>query len=76
MSKLNEEMELSLGGKTIFDEIFETNLKDRKIFLNQEIDETMVELVINNIIKWNKEDKGLAEKDRKPIRLYINSVGG
>jgi ATP-dependent Clp protease protease subunit len=31
---------------------------------------------MTNIIKWNKEDKGLPEKDRKPIRLYINSVGG
>jgi hypothetical protein len=37
MSKINEEMALSLGGKSIFDEVFETNLKDRKIFLNQEI---------------------------------------
>jgi ATP-dependent Clp protease protease subunit len=76
MGKRNEEMAVSLGGKTIYDDIFETNLKDRKIFLNQQIDETLVELVMTNIIKWNKEDKGLSEKDRKPIRLYINSVGG
>lgn len=74
--KNNEEMALALGGKTFIDEVYEENLKQRKIILNQQIDENVVETVTMQILKWNTEDIGSSVKERIPIKLYINSVGG
>lgn len=74
--KDNEEMALALGGKTFIDEVYEENLKQRKIILNQQIDENVVETVTMQILKWNTEDIGSLVKERIPIKLYINSVGG
>jgi ATP-dependent Clp protease protease subunit len=61
-------------------------LKERKIVLNDEVDEFLVEEVIMPIIKWNEQD-AKAEEDyktqsgillpiRKPITIYLNSRGG
>ena len=49
--------------------------KDRKIILNNDITEELVD-VANHIVEWNREDKGIAIADRKPICIYINSYGG
>lgn len=49
--------------------------KDRKIILNNDITEELVD-VANHIVEWNREDKGIAIANRKPIYIYINSYGG
>ena len=28
------------------------------------------------ILRWNKDDKGLSQENRKPIYIYVNSSGG
>lgn len=71
-----EDMQLSLGGKTFIDQVFEENLKERKIYFNQGVDESVVELIIAQILKWNTEDKNIPVEDRKEIILYISSLGG
>ena len=49
--------------------------KDRTIWIEGEIDETLFE---NSklILKYNKEDKGIPVEDRIPIKLFIHSPGG
>lgn len=74
--KNNEDVALALGGKTFIDEVYEENLKQRKIILNQQIDENVVETVTMQILKWNTEDVGIIKEGRQPIKIYINSVGG
>ena len=49
--------------------------KDRKIILNNDITEELVD-VANHIVEWNREDKGIEPSARKPIRLLIFSPGG
>lgn len=59
-----------------FDKVFEDNLKERRIILNSEIDESLVELAMIWILKWNKEDKDLSIEDRKAIEILCNTPGG
>ena len=52
------------------------HLKERKIIINESIDDDVIEKVCLMIMKWNKEDKELPASCRKPIYLYLNSDGG
>lgn len=58
------------------DKVFEDNLKERKILLNEDITDFVIERIVLQILKFNKEDKGLPVEKRKPIYLYLNSCGG
>lgn len=51
-------------------------LKDRIYFLNDEITDDTLDDLSYWILYWNREDKGIPEIERKPIRIFINSVGG
>lgn len=55
--------------------LFYNDLEQRIIWLDQEVDETCLD-IIRNILRWNQEDKDKAPKDRKPIRLFFFSPGG
>lgn len=48
----------------------------RHLFLNQEIDESVVNNIIYHIIRFNRLDKDVPADERTPIWLYINSPGG
>ena len=50
-------------------------LKKREILWNDEISDETVDIALY-IRKWNEEDKGTDPKDRKPIKIFINSDGG
>ena len=50
-------------------------LKNREILINQNIDDGTVEWT-QEIIQWNREDKDIPVKDRKPIKIFVNSNGG
>lgn len=52
------------------------DLEERRLFINSEIDEEIIDTIVYHILRYNREDKGIDEKLRKPIKLYINSVGG
>lgn len=52
-------------------------LSNREIFINDTIDECIVEFT-KQIIDWNADDNklNLTTEDRMPIRIYINTLGG
>lgn len=54
---------------------FEDN-EGRRIYLNSEIDETLIDGAVYHILRYNRLDKGIPVEERKPIILYINSPGG
>ena len=60
----------------IYDEIVKNHLNDRRVIINQEITDDLLENVCLMILKWNSEDKNLHTKSRKKIYIYINSDGG
>lgn len=63
-------------GMTLDDYFYLDDLKNRKIFINDEINPYSVSDAVSNIIRFNKEDKGLPIEERKPILLTITSNGG
>ena len=63
-------------GMTLDDYFYIDDLKNRKIFINDEINPYSVSDSVSNIIMFNKEDKGLPVEKRKPILLTITSNGG
>lgn len=50
--------------------------EQRKIFINTEIDEWIIDTVVYAILRYNQIDKGKPVGERKPIYIYINSSGG
>ena len=52
------------------------DLSNRTIWINEEIDRNLTQEIIHYIIKWNRDDRGIPEMDRKPIRLLFDSQGG
>lgn len=56
--------------------LLEKEIEDRRIFLDDEINSKTLSKITKQILKINKEDKNLDYKDRKPIYLIIDSIGG
>lgn len=54
---------------------FYNDLADRKIVWNDEITDDILGIA-DYIIQWNKEDKDVDVDKRKPIKIFISSVGG
>lgn len=52
------------------------DLKQRKLFLNSEIDQMSIADIAKHILQFNKEDSGKAPDIRVPILLYVVSNGG
>jgi len=52
------------------------DLKQRKLYINFEIDENLLNDITYHILRFNTEDKGLEISERKPILLYCVSNGG
>jgi ATP-dependent Clp protease protease subunit len=68
---------LQVGQNPIFEEqVFIDALKERTIIFNQEVDESILERVIYQILKWNKEDEGISIDERKRITIIVSSNGG
>lgn len=51
-------------------------LENRRLYINGEIDSDVINTIVYHIMRYNREDHRIAIIDRKPIRLYISSVGG
>lgn len=58
------------------DYMYFQELKQRKLFLNGEIDDETVMPIVKAILRYNKEDANTPADERKPIILHINTVGG
>lgn len=67
-----------LAGQTddLYMQIIKDNLTDRRIIINEEITDCLLESVCLMILKWNMEDKNIIPDKRKKIYIYINSDGG
>lgn len=71
------EIEKALLEAGMVDEIFYLNdLKQRKLFLNVDVEQLSVADIVKHIMQYNKEDKGIDPAQRQPILLYITSNGG
>lgn len=53
-----------------------TDRKNRLIFIDYDIDDTLLREVGRQIIEYNREDKGKSVDERTPIVVLINSGGG
>lgn len=53
-----------------------TDRKNRLIFIDYDIDDTLLREVGRQIIEYNREDKGKLADERTPIVILINSGGG
>ena len=61
----------------LVEEIFHLqDLKNRKLFLNEGIDQGSVADIVKHILQYNSDDKGIDPAERKPILLYVVSEGG
>lgn len=72
----DEDKLLSSSGSV--DEVFYIkDLRQRKLFLNTEIEQYSVHETVKHILQYNREDIGIDNPaDRKPILLYVVSNGG
>lgn len=52
------------------------DLQNRKITLNEDIEQYTIADIVKNIMQYNADDKGIDIEARKPILLYIASNGG
>lgn len=61
---------------TVDDCFYLKDLKQRKLFINDEICQGTCFDAIRHILQFNKEDKDIPVEERQPILLYISSNGG
>ena len=74
---INVDLENVLLEGGFIDEIFYLrDLKQRKLFLNTDIDQFSVHDIAKHIMQYNTDDKGITPDKRQPILLYITSNGG
>lgn len=72
-----EELLFQIGeDDVLYQEIVKNHLNDRRIIINQNITDDLLENVCLMILKWNSEDKNLPIDCRKRIVIYLNSDGG
>lgn len=74
---LDELESLILDKVDCIDEYFYLrDLKQRKLFINTEIDQSSIMAVVRHIMQYNAEDRDIPVEKRKPILLYLASEGG
>lgn len=56
------------------DEFELEDIEGRRLWINDAVDEDIINSIVYHIMRYNRLDKG--KKRRKPIILYINSPGG
>ena len=60
----------------LYDVFYLQDLKQRKLFLDDEVSPLSIGELVKHIMQINAEDRGIAPENRKPILLYIASPGG
>lgn len=71
------ELDKSLAENGMIDELFYLkDLRQRKLFLNADIDQFTVADIVKNIMQYNCDDREIPPEERKPILLYVVSNGG
>lgn len=67
----NECFNYSLNDKFVMEDY-----DGRRLYLNSEIDEDVIDSIVFHILRYNRLDKGKPVEERKPIIIYIHSPGG
>lgn len=49
---------------------------NRRLYINCDIGPDIIDSTVYQILRFNRMDKGIPVKKRKPIVLYLNSAGG
>ena len=70
-SKINKT--LSLCQADIYDL---EDIDNRRLYINDDIGPDVIDSIVYQILRYNRDDNGIPAKKRKPILLYINSAGG
>lgn len=65
-----------LSGGTVSEMFYLRDLKQRKLVIDDDIDQMEISEIVKYILQFNKEDKGKPVEAREPILLYIVSNGG
>ena len=74
---MNDIMLEMLGGENdAVTKMVEQLRSDRKIVLNEEVGDWLIEKLCMQILVWNKEDETIVPEKRKKIVIFINSPGG
>lgn len=68
--------EVLIENGMISDLFYLKDLKQRKLFLNTDIDQGSISDIVKHILQFNREDKDLKPEERQPILLYVTSNGG
>ena len=77
MNDIDIDIEKALLDSGMVDEIFYLkDLKQRKLFLNTDVEQLSVGEIVKHIMQYNKEDIGIEPDKRTPIILYVSSNGG
>lgn len=63
-------------GGQLDDLFYLQDLRQRKIYLFDEISQTSVPSIVRHILQFNRDDEGIPVEDRAPILLYVTSNGG
>jgi len=69
-------VELLSSNSPLADYFYLQDLKQRKLFLDGEINQDTISDTVHHILQYNREDADILPEDRQPILLYVNSVGG
>lgn len=65
-----------LEGGIVSELFYLKDLKQRKLFLTDDVEQATIGEIVKNILQYNREDYGMTIEDRKPILLYVASNGG
>lgn len=60
----------------IEDVFYLRDLKQRKLFLNTDVDQYSIADIVKHIMQYNAEDREVPVEERKPVILYVASNGG
>lgn len=52
------------------------DLNNRKLYVDSEIGEELIDHLTYYIQMWNEDDRDIPVEERKTIRLYVDTVGG
>ena len=60
----------------LYNYFYSKELKQRRLFLQDDVTQWNISPLVKHIMFYNIEDKDIPVEDRKPILLYISSNGG
>jgi ATP-dependent Clp protease protease subunit len=74
-----DQPQFDMGG-SLKEKVWNAYLQEKKIILNCDIDESLIEKAIMQVFSYNEYDRGMEAGqvgyEADPIRIYINSAGG